>query len=83
MSGQAQELKDLLVLLTGSLVMNPDEIQVDVEEDGNFVRLAMRCNPADMGKVIGRGGKRAQAIRTLMKAKSAQNGTRVVVDFVG
>lgn len=83
MNSDSQQMKELLLVLTRALVNEPDEINIQVSEHGNTVVLELTCNPSDMGKVIGRGGKRAQAIRTLMKAKAAQSGRRVVVDFAG
>lgn len=83
MNKDLQELKSLLLVLTRALVLDPDAIEVEAKEQGSRYLLELRCNPSDMGKVIGRGGKRAQAIRTLMKAKASQLGCRVIVDFVG
>lgn len=83
MNSDAREMKELLLILTRELVREPDEIQVQVAEHGNAVRLELTCAQGDMGKIIGRGGKRAQAIRTLMKAKAAHTGRRIYIDFVG
>lgn len=83
MSNEVQELQSLLLLLTRELVQHPEAIEVKSSEQGSRVFLELSCDPSDMGKVIGRGGKRAQAIRTLMKAKASQLGCRVVVDFAG
>lgn len=83
MSEEGRVLKDLLLILTRPLVENPDAISVEVSEQGNRVFLSLTCDPSDMGKIIGRGGKRAQAIRTLMKARALRLDCRVSVDFAG
>ena len=52
-----------------SLVNHPEDVSVKKTERGNTVVLELTVNPEDMGKVIGKGGRRAQAIRSIMKAK--------------
>ncbi len=75
-------MSDLLVTMAKALVTNPDAVSVKETERGNTVVLELSVAPDDMGKVIGKGGKRAQAIRTVMKAKYLQTGKRVIVDIV-
>jgi predicted RNA-binding protein YlqC (UPF0109 family) len=75
-------MSDLLVTMAKALVNNPDAVSVKETERGNTVVLELSVAPDDMGKVIGKGGKRAQAIRTVMKAKYLQTGKRVIVDIV-
>jgi len=64
-------------------VSNPDEVSVKQYDRGNTVILELSVSPEDMGKIIGKGGRRAQAIRTIMKAKYIRDGKRVVVDIIG
>jgi predicted RNA-binding protein YlqC (UPF0109 family) len=66
-----------------SLVSNPDEVKVKKTERGNTVIFELSVAADDMGKIIGKNGKRAQAIRSIMKAKYLKTGKRVVVDIVG
>jgi predicted RNA-binding protein YlqC (UPF0109 family) len=66
-----------------SIADDPDSVVVDAEEELGRVRLKVHVAPADMGRVIGRGGRVAQAIRVLARAIGALEGTRVEVDFVG
>ena len=66
-----------------SLVSNPDEVKVKKTERGNTVIFELSVASEDMGKIIGKNGKRAQAIRSIMKAKYLKTGKRVVVDIVG
>ena len=75
-------MKDLLIFLAKSLVDNPDEVQVDEKETENGILFELRVAPSDMGKVIGKQGKNAQAIRCLMKAASSKENKKVSVDIV-
>ena len=74
---------ELLTYMAKSLVSNPDEVQVKKTERGNTVIFELSVAPDDMGKILGKNGKRAQAIRSIMKAKYLKSGKRVVVDIVG
>ena len=74
---------ELLEYMAKSLVNNPDEVRVRKTERGNTIVFELSVAPDDMGKIIGKGGKRAQAIRSIMKAKCSKTGKRVVVDIVG
>ena len=75
-------MSDLLVSMAKALVTNPDAVSVKETDRGNTIVLELSVDSEDMGKVIGKGGKRAQAIRTIMKAKYLRTGKRVVVDIV-
>ena len=75
-------MKDLLIFLAKSLVDNPEEVQVDEKETENGILFELRVAPSDMGKVIGKQGKNAQAIRCLMKAASSKENKKVSVDIV-
>lgn len=76
-------MSDLLTYMARSLVNNPDEVVVKKTERGNTVVFELSVAPDDMGKIIGKNGKRAQAIRSIMKAKYLKSGKRVVVDIIG
>ncbi|MBN1776419.1 MAG: KH domain-containing protein [Oscillospiraceae bacterium] len=76
-------MSELLTTIAKTLVSNPDEVAVKESERGNTVILELSVSPEDMGKIIGKGGRRAQAIRTIMKAKYLRDGKRVIVDIVG
>jgi uncharacterized protein len=83
-----QKAKELLTFLVEGLVDNPDEVAVEqFEEDGGTVVLELVVAEDDYGKVIGRGGRTAQALRTLVKAAAASDRSesghrRVVLDIV-
>ena len=74
---------ELLTYMAKSLVSNPDDVQVKKTERGNTIIFELSVAPEDMGKIIGKNGMRAQAIRSIMKAKYLKSGKRVVVDIVG
>ncbi|MBP3266132.1 MAG: KH domain-containing protein [Clostridiales bacterium] len=74
---------ELLTYMAKSLVSNPDEVKVKKTERGNTIIFELSVASEDMGKIIGKNGKRAQAIRSIMKAKYLKTGKRVVVDIVG
>ena len=75
-------LKDILADLAKAIVDNPDQVSVSEEkdEDGN-VLLTLTVAPDDMGMVIGRHGKIAKAIRTVMKAAANTLKTKVTVEI--
>ena len=75
-------MSDLLTYMARSLVNNPDEVVVKKSESGNTVVFELSVSPDDMGKIIGKNGRRAQAIRSIMKAKYLKSGKRVVVDII-
>jgi len=76
-------MKELLKIITQPLVNEPDKVIVNQIDQGNTIVLELRVAPEDMGKVIGKQGRRAQAIRSVMKAKATLEGKRVIVDIVG
>jgi predicted RNA-binding protein YlqC (UPF0109 family) len=86
-TGEPQEgeesLGDLLEYLAQGLVDRPDEVAVDefVEDDGTVV-LELSVAEEEYGRVIGRGGRTAQALRTVLKAAAAAERRRVLVDIV-
>ena len=76
-------MKELLKTIARELVNEPDQVFVKEINQGGTVILELSVAKEDMGKVIGKKGKRAQAIRSVMKAKATKDGKRVVVDIVG
>ncbi|MBM3465462.1 MAG: KH domain-containing protein [Armatimonadetes bacterium] len=75
-------MKDLLEYLARRLVDHPDQVEVDLVEGDRSVILELRVDPDDMGRVIGRQGRVAQALRTLVKAAAARDGRRVTVEIL-
>ncbi|MTD43459.1 KH domain-containing protein [Conexibacter sp. W3-3-2] len=76
-------LRDLLESLTRRIVEHPDKVSVEqfVEEDGTIV-LELAVGDDDYGRVIGRGGRTASALRTVVKAAAVREKRRVLVDIV-
>ncbi len=75
------DLKETLYNIARAVVDNPDEVTILATEDGKDVKLVLSVAESDMGKVIGKNGKNAKAIRTVMKAVAASDGKRVIVDI--
>jgi len=76
-------VKDLLTYLVSSLVEKPDAVKVEeFEEDDGTLVLELSVAQDDYGKVIGRGGRTAQALRTVVKAAAVKDNRRVLVDIV-
>jgi predicted RNA-binding protein YlqC (UPF0109 family) len=77
-------MKELLEYIAKSLVNNPDDVSVtEIKTDSDrSITLELRVAKEDMGKVIGRQGKIARTIRTIMKAAAIKENTRVQVDIV-
>ncbi|MCL4515952.1 MAG: KH domain-containing protein [Firmicutes bacterium] len=75
-------MKELVEFIAKSLVDHPEDVSVDVTEDEREVTLALRVAAADMGQVIGRQGRIAKAIRTVVKAAAVKDGRHVTVEIV-
>jgi predicted RNA-binding protein YlqC (UPF0109 family) len=69
--------KAFLEYVVKSLVDNPDDVKIDRTVDEMGVLITMTVNPADMGKIIGRQGNTAKAIRTLLRVIGMKNNARV------
>ncbi len=75
-------MKELVEVIAKSLVENPNEVVVTDKEDDRTIVLELRVAQSDMGKVIGKQGRIAKAIRSVVKAASAKESKKVVVDIV-
>jgi predicted RNA-binding protein YlqC (UPF0109 family) len=64
-----------------SIVDDPEAVRVEGAEGRNRVRLEVRVGPGDLGRVIGRRGRTAQSIRSVVRAAAARDGVEVDVDF--
>jgi hypothetical protein len=72
----------VLTYLARSLSNDPDAVVIDTDERRNGLRLSLHVAPDDMGRVIGRRGRTAQAIRTLVNVAGAKDGVQASVDIV-
>jgi uncharacterized protein len=76
-------MRELLDFLARALVENPDEVEVsEIEEIDGEVVLELEVAEDDLGRVIGRGGRVANALRSVMKAAATREDKRVVVDIL-
>jgi uncharacterized protein len=74
---------EVLEYIAKSLVDHPDDVEVtEVEDEGGELVLELRVHPDDMGKVIGKRGRTAKAIRTMVKAAATREGTSATVEIV-
>ncbi len=75
-------MKDLLEYIVKSLVNNSDKVRIEETENEDEVLFSVYVDADDMGRIIGKGGRIAKAIRALMKAASFKKNKRVSVDIV-
>lgn len=75
-------MKELLATLARALVDQPDDVKVETIENEQSVILQLHVAQDDIGKVIGRQGRIAKSLRTIMKAAATKEGKKVVVEIV-
>lgn len=75
-------MRELVELIARSLVDDPDAVQVRVTEGDRGLVVELRVAPQDMGKVIGKQGRIAKALRTVVKAAAVRTGKRVTVEIL-
>lgn len=81
-AGREVRMKELLEYLAKALVDNPDKVEVTAVEGEKSVILQLRVDPEDVGKVIGKKGRIAQALRTLVKASATKEGRNAIVEII-
>ncbi len=74
-------MQDVITYIAQSLVEHPEKVQVDSHRVGGTVYVDVSAAPGDVGRLIGRKGRTAQAIRLVAKAAAARQGLRVVIDI--
>ena len=74
-------MKELVEVIAKALVDNPEEVVVTESMKGEDTLIELKVSPADMGKVIGKQGRIAKAIRTVVKAATAKNSKPVFVEI--
>ena len=75
-------MKDLVEVIAKSLVDHPEEVVVTQTEESNAILVELKVAPSDMGKVIGRQGRIAKEIRTIVKSVAQRSGQKVSVEIV-
>jgi predicted RNA-binding protein YlqC (UPF0109 family) len=79
---QEADMKELLEYLARALVDKPDNVEVTAVEGERSIILQLRVDPEDVGKVIGKKGRIAQAMRTLIKASATKEGRNAIVEII-
>jgi len=79
--GAGFSMKELVQYIAASLVSQPDRVQVEVDDRGHRVGLRLSVASEDMGRVIGRRGRVANAMRTLLRVMGARRQVRVDMDI--
>ncbi|MDO5455839.1 MAG: KH domain-containing protein [Eubacteriales bacterium] len=74
-------MRELVELIAKALVDHPDEVVVTQKQEGRNIRIQLHVAPSDMGKVIGKQGRIAKAIRSVVKAAASRDEIRVDVDI--
>lgn len=75
-------MKDLIEVIAKSLVKNPEQVSITQNEDGNMTVYELHVAAEDMGKVIGKQGRIAKALRTVVKAAATRENKKVMVEIV-
>ena len=74
--------KDLVEYVAKALVDNPDQVNVESVEDTNTTTVRLKVAPGDLGRVIGKQGRTARAMRTLLHATAARSRRRAVLEIL-
>ncbi|MBQ9549314.1 MAG: KH domain-containing protein [Lachnospiraceae bacterium] len=74
-------MKEVVEVIAKALVDNPDEVNVTETENENEINVELRVDKSDMGKVIGKQGRIAKSIRSVVKAASSKDNRKVNVDI--
>ena len=75
-------MKELVETIAKALVDHPDEVEVTETQEGRSIHIKLKVAPEDMGKVIGKQGRIAKAIRSVVKAATARNEKPVFVEIL-
>lgn len=75
-------MSDLVLFIAKSLVDAPDAVSVETKQDGEYTVIELHVAEGDMGKVIGKQGRIAKAIRTVVRAASVKENKKYVVEIV-
>lgn len=77
-----QNMKELVEVIAKALVEHPEEVRITETTDERTIRYELSVAPSDIGKVIGKQGRIAKALRTVVTAASVKENKRVVIDIV-
>lgn len=74
-------MKELILVIAKALVDHPDQVQINVKDDDRGTIYELSVHPEDIGKIIGKQGRIAKAIRTVVNSASVKSQKRVIVDI--
>lgn len=77
-----EDLREIVSFIAKALVDDPEEVEVEVIENDKMVIVELSVAPSDLGKVIGKEGRTARALRTLLAATSAKHEKRAVLEIL-
>ena len=75
-------LKDLTLQMAQAVVSQPDQVRVEEVEGASMIVLELSVDPQDMGRIIGKEGRVANAMRTLLRTSAAKDGKRVNLEII-
>ncbi|MCA0754009.1 KH domain-containing protein [Paenibacillus sp. N4] len=75
-------MKELILVIARALVDHPDQVQVQVKDDDRSTIYELSVHPEDIGKIIGKQGRIAKAMRTVVTSASVKSSKRVIVDIM-
>ena len=75
-------MKELVETIAKALVEHPEAVEVTEKESGRSILVELKVAPSDMGKVIGKQGRIAKAIRSVVKAAASRDDKKVIVDIL-
>ena len=76
------KLKELTLHMAQAVVNNPDQVRIEATQGSSMIILELSVDPDDMGRVIGKKGQIANAMRTLLRSSAAKNGKRVNLEII-
>ena len=74
-------MKELVEFIVKSLVDNPEKLVITTEEEGEVLKIFIKADENDIGKIIGKQGKIAKAIRTIVRSAAMKLGKKVIVEI--
>ena len=74
-------MKELVEFIVKSLVDNPENLVITTEEDGELLKIFIKADENDIGKIIGKQGKIAKAIRTIVRSSATKLGKKVIIEI--
>lgn len=74
-------MKELVEFIVKSLVSKPELLVITSEEEGDFIKISIKADEGDIGKIIGKQGKIAKSIRTIARSVAMKSGKKVAVEI--